>query len=180
MFSKGVLLVAALCFLTVGLVALELKSEAAAPGATANGQGGLSDGTSPSGQPYRRVFAFSARTRADGTVDGTAVLHNPAFDGQNGNQPYSLHVDISCMKVIGNVAFFGGTTRRTTDPNLVDAVYWSIEDNGNPGAGNDRISRAFFFDDDPNTTGDPQLCQGNQLGDFPMEEIQTGNISLRP
>jgi len=83
------------------------------------------------------------------------------------------------MKVIGNVAFFGGLTRRTTDPNLVDAVYFSIEDNGEPGADNDRISRAFFFDDDPNTQGDPQLCQGNVIGDFPMEEIQSGNINLR-
>jgi hypothetical protein len=43
---------------------------------------------------------------------GNAVLQNPAFDGANGNQPYFLQIDISCMKVIGNIAFFGGTTRR--------------------------------------------------------------------
>jgi len=45
---------------------------------------------------------------------------------------------------------------------------------------NDGISRAFFSDDDPNTTGDPQLCQNNQVGDFPMEFIENGNIGLRP
>ena len=82
------------------------------------------------------------------------------------------------MKVVGNIAFFGGTTRRTTDPNLVDAVYFSAQDNGNPGANNDLLSLAFFFDDDPNTTGDPQLCQQIPIGLFPMEPINSGNISL--
>ena len=62
----------------------------------------------------------------------------------------------------------------------MDAVYFSVQDNGEPGAGVDRLSRAFFFDDDPNTTGDPQLCQNNQPGDFPMEFIESGNIGLRP
>ena len=155
-------------------------SEAAAPGPSANGSGSLEDGTAPNGRPFKRHFSFSARTSADGTVSGNAILVNPAFDGENGNSPYMLQIDISCMKVIGNIAFFGGTTRRTNDPSLVDAVYFSIQDNGNPGAGNDRISRAFFFDDDPTTTGDPALCQGNVVGDFPMEPIVTGNISLRP
>jgi hypothetical protein len=83
------------------------------------------------------------------------------------------------MKVIGNVAFFGGTTRRTNDPSLVDAVYFSVQDNGEPGRDKDMISRVFFFDDDPNTQGDPQLCQGNVLGDFPMEPIESGNIQVR-
>ena len=156
-----------------------IGSEAAALLASASGHGTLFDGVSTNGQPYRRQFSFSARENRDGTVSGNAVLTNPAFDGANGNQPYLLQIDISCMNVIGNIAFFGGTTRRTTDPNLVDAVYFSIQDNGEPGAHNDLISRAFFFDDDPTTTGDPQLCEGNQVDDFPMEPIQAGNINLR-
>jgi hypothetical protein len=168
------------CLLLLSGCFVMIASGALAPGASANGHGTLLNGTAPNGQSYRRQFSFSARTAADGTVSGNAILVNPAFEGANGNQPYQLQIDISCMKVIGNIAFFGGLTRRTTDPNLVDAVYFSIEDNGNPGADSDRISRAFFFDDDPNTTGDPQLCQGNQVGDFPMEEIQAGNIQLRP
>jgi len=157
-----------------------IDAGSAAPLASASGHGTLFDGVDSNGRVYRRQFSLSARMRSDGTVDGHAVLHNPAFDGGNGNRPYSLQIDISCMKVIGNVAIFGGITRRTTDPNLVDAVYFSIEDNGQPGAGNDRLSRVFFFDDDPTTTGDPQLCQGNQPGDFPLEVIQSGNLSLRP
>lgn len=81
---------------------------------------------------------------------------------------------------IGNVAFFGGTVKRTNDPSLVDAVYFSIQDNGEPGRERDKISSVFFFDGDPGTTGDPQLCQGNVLGDFPMNTIESGNIQLKP
>ncbi len=178
--EKNTAFVFVLCSALVLTFCFGFTTEAAAPGPSANGSGTLEDGTAPNGQDFKRHFAFSARASADGTVSGNAVLQNPAFDGAHGNQPYMLQIDISCMKVIGNIAFFGGTTRRTTDPNLVDAVYFSIEDNGNPGAGNDRISRAFFYDDDPTTTGDPGLCQGNQVGDFPMETIVAGNISLRP
>jgi hypothetical protein len=90
-----------------------------------------------------------------------------------------LQVDISCMKVIGNIAFFGGLTRRTNDPNLDEAVYFSVQDNGEPGKERDQISSVFFFDDDPTTTGDPQLCQGNVVGDFPMMPIDSGNIQIR-
>lgn len=132
----------------------------------------------PGSGGVRRQFSFSARQAADGTVSGNAVLTNPAFDGTRG-QYYQLQVDISCMKAYNNIVFFGGTTRRTNDPNLVDAVYWSVQDNGNPGAGNDQMSEVFFFDLDPNTTGDPQLCLGNQVGDFPMYPIEAGNITVR-
>jgi hypothetical protein len=76
-------------------------------------------------------------------------------------------------------AFFGGTVKRTNDPSLVDAVFFSVQDNGEPGK-TDQISRVFFWDDDPNTTGDPQACMLNQLGDFPMETIEKGNIQVRP
>src|ERR687886_376759 len=145
------------------------KSSAQGTRESANGQGSLLV-QDANGNTVRRQFAFSARRNADGTVTGNAVLHNPAFTNANG-QKYQLQIDISCMKVIGNIAFFGGTTRRTNDPSLVDAVYFSVQDNGEPGKGNDKISRAFFFDDDPNTQGDPQLCQGNRPGDFPMEPI---------
>lgn len=158
---------------------LAAPTHTAAPLASVNGQGSLAVALGPNGQLVRRQFSMSIRQNADGSVEGNAVLHNPEADGAHGNQPYMLQVDVSCMNVIGNIAFFGGTTRRTTDPNLVDAVYWSIEDNGTPGADNDELSLAHFFDDDPNTTGDPQLCLNNAVGDFPMFPILSGNITLK-
>ena len=143
----------------------------------ANGHGTLIV-PGPNGD-VRRQFSLSAQRRSDGTVKGNAILTNPAFTGFNGRSPYKLQVDIQCMQVFGNIAVFGGTTRRTNDPNLVDAVYFSVQDNGEPGAGSDRISRAFFFDDDPTTQGDPQLCLLNGPNDFPLEPIEAGNIQVR-
>ena len=177
--KRTTVIVFAFCSALVVAFCFSFGSQAAPPRPSANGHGTLPDGAAPNGHIFRRQFSLSVRTNADGIVAGNAILTNPAFGGQHGNQPYQLQIDISCMKVIGNIAFFGGLTKRTNDPSLVDAVYFSIEDNGNPGANSDMLSRAFFFDDDPNTTGDPALCQGNQVGDFPMEPIIAGNISLR-
>src|SRR4051794_20169395 len=160
----------------LGAVALCLGGATAAiaaktPTQSASGAGALDMGN--------RHFSFSAKQNADGTVTGQAELTNKSFTGANGTSPYKLHVDISCMKVVGNIAIFGGTTKRTNDPNLVDAVFFSVQDNGEPGKDNDKISRAFFWDDDPATTGDPQACQLTGPTDFPLETIETGNIQVK-
>ena len=162
---KGLAVLALVAVLAAGVF---VTVALAAPGDSASGQGTL-DGN--------RKFSFSATTHADGTVTGNAVLHNPAF--QVDGKTYQLQIDITCMNRFGNIAFFGGTTKRTNDPSLVDAVFFSVQDNGEPGK-EDKISRVFFWDDDPNTTGDPQACLNNVPGNFPMETIEKGNIQVKP
>ena len=152
------------------------KSYALMPGDSASGHGTLLRANAD-GDPVKRQFSFSARTHADGTVTGHAVLINPLFEGENGNA-YQLHVDISCMKVVGNIAVFGGTTKRTNDPSLVDAVFFSVQDGGEPGD-TDKISSVFFWDDDPTTTGDPQACLLTVPLAFPLHTIESGNIQVR-
>jgi len=83
------------------------------------------------------------------------------------------------MNAFGNTVYFGGTVKRTNDPSLVDAVFFAVQDNGEPGKGVDKISRVFFWDGDPNTTGDPQACLNNQVTDFPLEAIEAGNIQVK-
>ena len=168
------ILVAAAIFIIAGI---GISIAVAAAGVGASGHGTLLV-TNQDGNQVRRQFSFSGRRAADGRATGNAVLHNPAFTTENG-QNYMLHIDISCMNVIGNTVFFGGTTQRTNDPNLVDAVYFSVQDNGEPGAGSDQISQATFFDDDPSTTGDPMLCLNNRVGDFPMTAIDAGNVQVK-
>src|SRR5215217_1542906 len=94
----------------------------AAAGSSASGHGTLLVTNASNGNSVRRQFSFSGRQQADGTVIGNAVLNNPAFTAGDSTQQYMLQIDISCMKVIGNTVFFGGTTQRTNEPNLVDAV----------------------------------------------------------
>ena len=159
-----------------GVIGMGAKASAQ----TVNGEGTLLV-LNENGDPVRRQFSFSARVWRERIVKGNAVLHNPAFDGPNGHGSYQLQISISCMKVVGNVAFLGGTTRRTNDPaSLVDAVFFSVQDNGEPGRGRDRISRAFFWDEDPNTTGDPQACQAMTQTDAPLETIESGNVQVKP
>jgi hypothetical protein len=150
------------------------------PEDSASGHGALS-AVNEDGKTVKRQFTFSAQRNADGTVTGHAVLHNPAFTGENG-APYQLHVDISCLHVVGNIAIMGGMTTRTNDPSLFDAVFFSVQDNGEGSDATlrDRISRVFFWDDIPSTVGDPQACLLTGPFDFPLEPIENGNIQVRP
>src|SRR3954454_16680057 len=90
----------------------------------------------------RRQFSFSARINSDGSVQGTAIIHNPSFDPK-----YNAQFDITCLQIVGNRASFGGSVRKTTDPvfnDEFDAAFFTVFDNGDPGNGNDTISEIFF------------------------------------
>lgn len=131
-----------------------------------SGQGTIEDG---------RTFSVSAVLYQDGTARGQATLTNRNFSGDSGNGPYKLHIDISCAKQLDDgTVVIGGFTKRTNDSSLIDAVFFSVQDNGK----DDLLSRAYFWDDDPNTTGDPAACQLVNQGDFPMEQVIRGNINV--
>jgi hypothetical protein len=133
--------------------------------------------TDPNGKQVRRQFSFNAQRKADGTVTGQAVVHNPAFITPEGR--YRSNIQISCMKVVGNQAFLGGSVRRTNDQGLeeggFDAAFFIVQDNGEPGKDKDAISYVFF----DNAVG-PEACTGIQPGDFgPLNPIESGNIQVR-
>ena len=168
---------ALVALLAMAFVILAPNSQAQGGKDSASGHGTLLV-LNEDGDAVRRQFSFSARRNADGSVKGNAVLHNPAFTNENG-QKYQLQIEISCMRVYGNIAVFGGTTRRTNDPSVVDAVFFSVQDNGEPGRDKDKISSVFFWDGDPNTTGDPQACQLTGPTDFPLNTIESGNVQVK-
>jgi hypothetical protein len=128
---------------------------------------------------FRRHFSFNARRNPDGTVTGGGILQNPAFTGVDG-KTYTASFDISCLRIEGNVAVMGGTIKRTNEPNLVDTVFFAVQDVGEPGKNRDYISLLVFNDEDPTTnTGDPQSCQDLLIEDFGMLLIDAGNIQVR-
>lgn len=173
--TKKLVLVGILSIFAVVSLILTTNSTAQNNQESASGHGTLLV-QDENGRTVRRQFSFNAKRHNDGTVQGKAVLHNPAFSGANGNN-YQAHFDISCMRIFGNVAILGGFVRRTNDPNLVDAAYFSVQDNGEPGKNNDLISSVYFFDDDPNTTGSPSGCE--IIPPLPMVPIEAGNIQVR-
>jgi hypothetical protein len=132
------------------------------------------------GNVVKRQFSFNAKQHADGTVTGQAQVVNKAFSGTaDSPAPYRAHLVITCMQTFGNIAVFGGYTKSTNDPNLDDAAYFSVQDNGEPGT-TDMISGLYFYDDNPETQGDPSLCLGNDADDFLLQPIDGGNIQVRP
>lgn len=168
-------LVLVVILVVAGTFGLVSQSSAVSSEESASGHGTLL-AVDENGKTVKRQFTFHARKSADGTVQGKVVLRNPAFAGDDGKS-FFLKGDISCLQVVGNTAFLGGTPERINDANLNDAFFFTVQDNGEPGKGRDLISRVFFFDGDPATTGNPQLC--GPLQAFPLEPIESGNIQVR-
>jgi hypothetical protein len=109
----------------------------------------------------------------DGSVKGSGILHNPSFDPK-----YDAQFDITCLQVVGNRASFGGSIRKTSDPvfnDEFDAAFFTVFDNGEPGANNDTISEVFF-----DNVVEPSACQFIGADDFPQIPIESGNVKVTP
>ena len=165
-------LFAGLLITTMAATTMLWSTSAAAPGPSVSGHGTilLQD---TEGRTVRRQFSFSARITSDGTVQGSAILHNPSFDPK-----YSAQFDITCLQIVGNRASLGGAIRKTTDPvfnDEFDAAFFTVFDNGEPGADNDTISEVFF-----DNVVEPSACQFIGADDFPQIPIESGNVQVRP
>jgi hypothetical protein len=125
------------------------------------------------GRTVRRQFSFSARIMPDGSVEGSGILHNPSFDPK-----YDAQFDITCLQIVGNRASIGASIRKTSDPvfnDEFDAAFFTVFDNGEPGAGEDTISEVFF-----DNVVEPSACQFIGEDDFPKIPIESGNVQVRP
>ena len=142
----------------------------AGPSASGHGTVLLQD---TNGKTVRRQFSFSARYMPDGSVQGSAILHNPSFDPK-----YDVHFAITCLQIVGNRASFGGSIRKTSDPvfnDEFDAAFFTVFDNGEPGKNKDTISEVFF-----DNVVEPSTCQFIGADDFPQIPIQSGSVQVNP
>jgi hypothetical protein len=122
------------------------------------------------GKTVRRQFSFHARVTADGTVQGSGILHNPSFDPK-----YDAHFSITCLQIVGNRASMGASIRKTSDPvfnDEFDAAFFTVFDNG-PGGDDDTISEVFF-----DNVVEPSTCQFIGADDFPQIPIENGNVKV--
>jgi hypothetical protein len=122
------------------------------------------------GKEYKRQFSFAATTKNDGTVNGNAEVHNPAYD-------FAAHIDLSCLLVDGNRASMGGTVTKSNDPGLGEGTFafFTVYDNGEPGVDKDTISATFF-----DTEAPPPSCLLIGANDFNQTPIEAGNIQVKP
>jgi hypothetical protein len=169
--SKLFLFAGLLITALVGTTIMLRSTSAAAAKPSASGHGTILL-QNTEGKTVRRQFSFSARVNSDGTVQGTAIIHNPSFDPK-----YNAQFDITCLQIVGNRASFGGSVRKTTDPvfnDEFDAAFFTVFDNGE-GAGNDTISEIFF-----DNVVEPSACQFIGADDFPQIPIESGSVQVRP
>ena len=167
-----IFLLSGLLIATLAGTALMRSTSAAAPRPSVSGHGTvlLQD---TEGKTVRRQFSFSAQIMSDGSVHGSAVLHNPSFDPK-----YDAQFDITCLQIVGNRASLGGSIRKTSDPvfnDEFDAAFFTVFDNGEPGADNDTISEVFF-----DNVVEPSACQFIGADDFPQIPIESGNVQVKP
>lgn len=155
----------------------------AAPGAqngvihSATGSGHQDDVDLATGDVYNRTFSFSAVQYADGTARGNAQVASRKFD-------LVFHMRIDCLHVLpdGRTARLSGVVTRTShpDPELpVGAVHrFSVQDNGEPGAGVDKFSgvppNPLARECDDPDFGDPEP---NRVA--PTRTVNRGNIQVR-
>ncbi len=170
---KKIILSGMLTVLVISGLLVTVKSLAFGPKDSADGQGTLvnEDGS-------QSEFTFNVKRNPNGKVTGQATLRNPSFKAGNG-QTEKIKIDVTCLKVIGNIAVMGGTTKRKGNQAKAEAVYFAVEGNSDSGRGADKIFRGFFYDDDPATEGDAQVCQSLETEVLVLEPIAAGKIKVK-
>lgn len=166
----------------LALAATALAMAAAALGAAANagaetgrvvasatGAGQVQVG--PGGE-FLRTFSVSAREYADGTDQGEAQVEN-RFG------PFGpIHIEIDCLKVVGNSAYMSGFVKNITDPTLGipegSKVFFAVQDNGEgPESPPDMLSFVLF-------TGEPTGPTCEEILDLGFVfAVEDGNIQVR-
>jgi hypothetical protein len=127
---------------------------------SAQGSGHIQFGTN------REFITFSAVQHTDGTITGTATVHDITAGA-------TAHVDVNCLNVVGKTATISGIVTRSSDPTLVgfEGIFQVVD--GGEGRGTvDFMSLANFF-----AVGTGNDC--TVPGEFDLVPLDEGNIQVR-
>jgi hypothetical protein len=118
-----------------------------------------------------RSFSFSARRYADGTSTGQLQLNSRSFD-------VVVHIEIDCLRVVGNVAHMSGRITRVSNPDegeVGELNRVEVRDNGEgSNAPPDQVSTipANPGDADATTCVDPPT-------NTTIRTVQRGDVQVR-
>ena len=153
-----------LMFAVTAMAALLAQAVAAAPSgvvSSATGSGHITSGGE------NRTFAFSAQERANGAVNGQAQVISRALDTV-------VHMEIDCLRVLGNVAHVSGIITRSSNPAeaaVGEMRRFVVMDNGEGSESPpDRISTI------PRNPGG-ETCENSSL--VPDRAVERGNVQVR-
>jgi hypothetical protein len=111
-------------------------------------------------------ITFSAVQHSDGTVTGTATVHDVSAG-------VTAQIDVNCLNVIGNTATISGVVTRSTEPTLqgFEGIFQVVD--GGEGSGSvDLMSLANFF-----AVGTGNDCR--VPGEFDLVPVEQGNIQVQ-
>jgi len=177
------LIIAAVSALVLGAALVPVAPSAPTPVIhSATGSGHQDDIDAATGEVFNRTFSFSAVQYADGTASGNAQIASRKF--QLGDVDLVIHMRIDCLHVLpdGKTAQLSGVVTRTSFP-FPDAPVgeihrFSVQDNGEPGAGVDKFSGV-----PPNPLA--RECDDADFGQpepgrvAPTRTVNRGNIQVR-
>jgi hypothetical protein len=87
----------------------------------------------------QEFISFTAVQHADGTVSGSAEIHDVTAG-------VKAHVDVNCLTVVGNTATISGIITSSSEPTLEGAqAIWQVVDNGEGNAPPDLMSIANIY-----------------------------------
>lgn len=178
----------AVCVLAVTGVVMAAILAPSAPGADnpavhwATGSGHQDDVDVATGEVFNRTFSFSAVQYADGTTSGNAQIASRKF--QLDNRELVIHMSIDCLHILpdGKTARLSGVVTRTSfpfpDAPIGEVHRFSVQDNGEPGAGSDKFSgvppNPLARDCDDADFGAPEPARV-----APTRTVNRGNIQVR-
>jgi hypothetical protein len=114
----------------------------------------------------REFITFSAVQHSDGTVTGTATVHDISAG-------VTAQIDVDCVNVIGNTATISGIVTRSTDPALqgFEGIF-QVVDGGEGADSVDFMSLANFF-----AVGTGNDCR--VPGEFDLVPVEQGNVQVQ-
>ena len=117
-----------------------------------------------------RSFSFSARSYADGTVNGQLQLNSRGFD-------VFVHIRIDCLRLDGNTAYMSGLITKTSNPaegEIGELNRVIVRDNGE---GADVIDQVSRIPANPESL-DQRTCLDENADLFPLRDVQRGNVQV--
>ena len=119
---------------------------------------------------FNRTFSFTANRYSDGSSSGQLQLRSPEFD-------VVVHMQIDCLRVVGNTAHLSGTIVYTSNPSeafVGEHNRLVVQDNGEgANAPSDLVSG---IPANPGNTN-PETCETNTL--VPNRVVERGNVQVR-
>jgi hypothetical protein len=117
--------------------------------------------------PNNEFITFNATRHTDGTVTGTATVHDVSAG-------VTAKIDVNCLNVVGNTATISGIVTSSNESTLVgfEGIFQVVDNGEGANAPPDFMSLANFF-----AVGTGVDCL--VPSEFDLAPLQSGNVQVR-